>query len=483
MQFSAETAEPQNAAAFDLIFSVALAMLACMSGTFTKSILKVGTYHSPDGTVVVTPERLRHWERETRRLQSAKYAIPSHFDHASDLDMLEPIAMDVLARKQNRSAAATVGHLDSFKVAPDGKSAEIVLTTLTPTAQEKVASNAVYVSPVIFPEWKDGAGNKYRDVITSVDLVDHPVDYSQSSFIPAIRMGLCSTPYLLSGIRMARKPKKQRSVAARKARLVNAIRMGTVPDDDDDEKKDYGNDAADTGGDAEPAPADDMGATADDAPADDGMSPADIGIDESEAFDALDQVLNLLAEFGVTLPDDTDDSTIIRHLRVALTALLNSDKPEDDLEDDTVDDMTGELPATAPGGMPQASAPNIATMSVQQRATLTYAENLHKKTVDDKLDALLETGRCTPAECDKCKRQLQAVKLSLTADGTPKPSDVEKFIASRSAIPAGTMWTNEQRTRAATKLSVVDAPTQWTGGGGPSRNEFAEAVAALGGKA
>lgn len=456
-----------------------------MSGTFTKSILKVGTYHSPDGTVVVTPERLRHWERETRRLQNAKYAIPSHFDHASELDMLEPIAMDVLKRKQNRSASATVGHLESFKVAPDGKSAEIVLTTLTPTAQEKVASNAVYVSPVIFPEWKDGAGNKYRDVITSVDLVDHPVDYSQSSFIPAIRMGLSSTPYLLSGIRMARKPKpKQRSVAARRARLANAIRMGTMPDDDEEE---YGKKDADVGADAamdtDSAPADDaMDATADDTPADDGMSPSDIGIGESEAFDALDQVLNLLAEFGVTLPDDTDDSTIIRHLRVALTALLNSGETDDDDTDDTVEDMTGELPTTAPGGMPTASAPNIATMSVQQRATLTYAENLHKKTVNDRLDALLKSGRCTPAECDTRKRQLQAVKLSLTADGTPKPSDVEKFIESREAIPEGTMWTAEQRTRAATKLSVVNAPTQWTGGGGPARNEIAEAIEALGGK-
>jgi hypothetical protein len=261
--------------------------------------------------------------------------------------------------------------------------------------------------------------------------------------------------------------------------------MGTKPYDDE-ETTDFPADDAKPDASPEPAMGDDAPADdtpAGDAPAEDGMSPADVGIDESEAFDALDQVLNLLAEFGVTLPDDTDDSTIIRHLRVALTALLNSDKPDDDPMEDEVEDQTNDMPAPAPGGMPQASAPNIATMSVQQRATLTYAENLHKKTVNDRLDALLKTGRCTPAECDKRKRQLQAVKLSLTSDGTPKPSDVEKFIEARECIPEGTMWTAEQRTRAATKLSLVDAPTQWTGGGGPARNEIAEAIEALGGKA
>jgi hypothetical protein len=440
-----------------------------MSGVFTKSILKVGTYHSPDGVVNVTPERLKHWERETRRLQSVGYAIPSHFDHASELDLLEPIAMDVLQRGQNRSAAATVGKLESFKVLPDGKSAEITLHTLTPKASEVVGNNTVYVSPVIFPEWKDGAGNTYRDVITSFDLVDHPVDYSQTSFVPAVRMGLNKRPFLLGGLRMsttANRPAKRRDTLARRARFQAAVRMGL----DDMEKDD------------DVLPADPSGEDTDSA-ADDASPTDTLGVEPTQAPDILDSVLNLLAEYGVVLPDDTTDENIISHLRVALTALLNSEG--DPAGDDESDDLLGEpgaMPTASGSDMPVASAPNIATLSVQQRALLTYAETMHKNAVGQRLQAVLKSGRCTPAEADSQQRLLQAVKLNLTKAGTPAATDVEKWIESREAVPEGTFWSDKQRTQAAQVLSVVEPRSEWTTSGGRSKSEVEQAILALGGK-
>ena len=128
-----------------------------MSDVFSKAILSVGTYHSPDGTVHVTPERLRHWEKQVSKLQEVGYAIPSHFDHANEIDLLSPIDETTLKNRISRSAQATVGKLKSFRVSEDGNSAEIMLETLTPKAKDVVGSNAVYVSPVIFPEWRDGA--------------------------------------------------------------------------------------------------------------------------------------------------------------------------------------------------------------------------------------------------------------------------------------------------------------------------------------
>ena len=129
--------------------------------TFSKAILKCGTYHSPDGIVDVTPDRLNHWASGIAKLQSVGYSIPSHFDHGSELDLLTPIPNDELARGVSRSAQATVGRLKEFRVSADGQSAEIMLETLTPRAKEAVAANAIYVSPVIFPQWKDGAGNEF----------------------------------------------------------------------------------------------------------------------------------------------------------------------------------------------------------------------------------------------------------------------------------------------------------------------------------
>jgi len=440
--------------------------------TFSKSILKVGTYHSPDGVVEVTPARLKHWERQTQLLQAVGYDLPSHFNHASDLDLLEPIPADPSERQLHRGAQATVGHLEpmGFVVSADGQSAEITLKTLTDGAREAVSKNVVYVSPVIFPEWKDGAGNTYADVITSFDLVDHPVDYSQSSFVPAIRMGRGvvpvirmgnSQPYIL-GTNMASKTKhKKRNEAARRARIAHAIRMGTMPEDEDkpDEIP-----AADAAAEAE---------TETPAPKGDDNTP--------DRVDAVDQVLNLLAEFGCKLPDDTDDSNMIRHLRVALTALLNSQLMEDATEDPA--EAQGGLPGSMPGAMPVPSQPSIATMSVQRSAERTYAEKLHRDAIASRLDALLRSGRCTPHEADQQTRALQVVKLSLTNDGTAKKTDVDKWLESREPVPAGTFWTDKQRTDAV-KLSVVPAPTAWkvSDNGQPSAAEIEAGVTALMGK-
>lgn len=463
-----------------------------MPGTFTKSILKVGTYHSPDGVVEVTPERLRHWERECAKLQSVGYALPSHFDHSNDIDLLEPIAMDVLERKHNRSAQATVGKLDSFRVAPDGNSAEIVINTLTPDATRVVESNAVYVSPVIFPEWKDGAGNQYRDVITSFDLVDHPVDYSQSSFLPAVKMGLKVCPAIRMGLGkpLYRKPsrsenlpmpKRKRSQQARKERFRAALRkglmrMGSDYDPDDDDMKEM----------AEDSPANDP-PTADETPtpSDDPSPTEEIEVGPSDAPDLLDSVLNLLHEFGVALPDDTTDANLISHLRVALTALLNAEANDDD----DIEELGDDLPSEMQGQMPEATAPNIATMSVQQRKQLERAQVLERKlqqqqrdSTKAQLDGLLKTGRCTSAEHDKFARQLGTVRMSLNDDGEFKETRVDYFIQDRLTLPAGAYWTDQQRTANAQKLSVVEPPKEWTGGGGRSTDDFEAAIKALGGR-
>ncbi len=462
-----------------------------MEGEFAKTMLKVGTYHSPDGVVVVTPERLRHWERQVKAIQGVGYAIPSHFDHSSEEDLLTPIEEKELQAKQTRSAQFTVGKLKDFRVSPDGKSAEIVLHTLDPKATNSVAKNAVYVSPVIHPAWKDGAGNVYRDALTSFDLVDWPVDHSQSSFTPLIRMGqrVCpairmgaSKPYLLERNGMSTVAAKNRSQAARKARFKNALhaglqRMGSdyKPEDDEEEDKDEGAEKADFTPDTPDAGADTP------TPSDD-ASPSDtIGATPEEAPDLLDSVLNLLGEYGVTLPDDTTDANLIPSLRVALTALLNSQEPDGD-EAEGMDDDTN------PDAMPQPVSPTIATMSVQQRKALERAAvaeralaETHRGNTTQRLAALLQSGRCTPAERDEMLRTLGTVRMSMTDDGKFKSNRVDFFIEDRESLPEGTYWTDKQRTDAIQKLSVIEPPDQITRGGGRSNSEEADAIAALGG--
>lgn len=157
---------------------------------FQKTILAVGTYESPDGIVEVTPARLRHWEKMHKALSDNRQVVPIDWDHADNPASATPLS--VSEYKKRRSAANTVGHMKDFKVASDGKSAEILLSIPDQQAAQKARDNLVFVSPVIFHDWKDGSGKSYNDVITHVDLVNHPVDHSQSGFsaMSILRCGL-----------------------------------------------------------------------------------------------------------------------------------------------------------------------------------------------------------------------------------------------------------------------------------------------------
>lgn len=362
-----------------------------MSGKFRKTVLRVGTYKAPEGDVDVTPERLRHWESEFARMTAASQVVPMHWDHSPDPEALVPVPMDVfhdeVKRTKHRSAANSVGRLESFKVAPDGQSAEIEYRTLTPSATEKVEANAVSVSPVIYPEWKDGAGNAYSDCITHMDLVVHPVDHSQSPAQPvacAIRMGL--------------EPQK-------------IYRMATEPPEDEEGKK---------------KPEGEDGTKNPDGDGDgDGKKPGDDG-----GATTVPELIEALGKLDIVLPENTNATNFIDRLHTALlTAAAHEGIGEDTEGEPTVDD------------------PQIATMSLQARQAVAYAERQHRETVGGRLHKLLEEGRCTPAEYEAQKANLGVVKLSLDDKGEPQSSKLEDWIESRASVPRGTFWDDEQKLR------------------------------------
>jgi hypothetical protein len=388
-----------------------------MSKSFRKAALKVGTYHSPDGIVTVTPERLQHWASQFNAMTEAKQVIPMHWDHGSDLDSLQPIAMDVFERKATRSAANSVGKLAKFEVASDGQSAEIEFVTLTPSATEKVQANAVYVSPVIFPEWKDGSGRTYTDVITHMDLVNHPVDHSQGPAEPIAQ------PALMSCIRMGMDSKP--------------YKMGE-----------------------------------DDKPS---MPPAMDDMPEPEAepmaneTSVLGDVVAALAGFGLVLPNDTTEANFLDRVRTAAIAAAGSDPGAGN----GLDPVTQQQELTV-------SQPQVATMSLEAQRAIAYGERQHKANVQSQLQSLLESGRCTPAEFDAQKNLVGALKLSLTDDGEPVASAVEAWIESRKPVPAGTFWDGEEKLKRLSAVPVAQ-PGGIKVGGQPAASEadIEEAVRAL----
>ena len=415
--------------------------------SFKKAVLRVGKYYSPDGEVPVTRDRLQHWRDEFHRMKTARQVVPVDWDHAeqTNRDGLTPLSLGDFRKR--RSARNTVGHLVDFEVDEDG--AVLTLDIPDDDAASKADKNLIFVSPVISPAWRDGAANQYSDCITHVDFVNHPVDHSQGPFqrVPvetvnqqpaiacALRMGLgtqfythtngeqpMATKFLPQVVRMGgyednpegfftdpkgevrpiagkgrgkgSRGKRKKGIAAA-ARLSLMIRMAE---------------------DAEPVI-------------------ADVIPEPEEAFDAVDEILDMLEEFKIRLPDDTTDENLIDRLRTALhTAMANKEGADmpDEIEPLPMPEPTDELPAP--------DTPMAMSLAASRAVTEHYRSSLLSR-----LNKLEKTGRCTGAEKSERAKELRAVRLSLAESGKPCRVELDRWIASREVVPPGTFWTDAQR--------------------------------------
>lgn len=360
---------------------------------FRKAILHANrTYHSPDGPLRVTPERLRHWAKKHAELTAAGVKVPVSWGHGDSIEQLVPVKFS--SDKKSKPPQGTVGYLDSFAVAKDGSSAEIVLDIRRAADVEMVSQNLAYVSPVIFESWTDGDGITHRDVITHADLVQHPVDHHQSEFSPvsvacALRMSTNSgTPII--------------------------YRLEDEPMEDDD------------------AP--------DFASADDDDSGPDDEIVDDDAG-RIKKVIAGLAGLNIVLSEDTNAENFLRHLEQALlTAAAMNGESSDGMSGDG-SDMT-------------LATPEMAALSLETKRWREHANKEHRGKVEQRLKALVDSGRCTPAEAKERQAAIPTVRLSLDDSGNHRPSSIESWIESREAVPAGTFWPSERKLR----LSVAEHP-------------------------
>lgn len=387
---------------------------------FKKATLHAGrTYHSPDGDVPVTTDRLKHWEKEHAKLTKNKYIAPIDWDHAADIAGASPVK---LSKGKTRSAKNTVGKLAGFKVAPDGSHAELLLEITDPQAKGRAERNEVYVSPVIFDNWKDGEGNQYKDVITHVDIVNHPVDNSQGPFVP-VEPGT-----IACGLRM--------SLAGK------GISRMAFPDDEEEGDEDTDTDPIEEG--EESAAPESAEKNPD--------SPPKKANDETKTAAFIEG----MARKNVVLPSDFsfDGDGFLDILvgcinsSIAAEQAAEADKGSDDEEDDPSDG----------DDVMQVQDPGYAAMSLQAKSAFSFAEKQYRGGIAQRMSSLLASGRCTPAEATAKEAEVRVVKLSLGADGEPAKSDLEKWIESREAVPEGTFWDSKVKTQKLS-LQVHEPPT------------------------
>lgn len=375
--------------------------------TFKKAMLRVGEkMHSADGVMETTPERLKHFAEQHKALHRNGYRVPSRWEHADDPADMIPLASEDYQKKLDGRHA--VGEMVGFDLAPDGQSAELTFQITDGRAVEQADANRVMVSPIIAKAWRDGRGNTYSDFISHADLVERPVDYTQGPFERVPEMIACSLEKYVD---------------------LEAVRMAFDTEKEGEEKP-AAEEKPETPAEPEKNP---------DAPPK--------ATDKSKNTAILDG----LKTKGIVLPSDL---TFPAEIQDVLIAAINSSIAADvKHEEKSQEPEQEEKPTTVP-------SPGYATMSTEQKGNAAFAvlERKHREQIGRDLDELLKTGRCTPDEASRYKTALGAVRLSLDETGNEVPSDVEKFIASRQPVPAGTFWSDEQRTRLSTEAVAVDPP-------------------------
>jgi hypothetical protein len=166
----------------------------------------------------------------------------------------------------------------------------------------------------------------------------------------------------------------------------------------------------------------------------------------------IKDVISALAQMNIVLSEDTNVENFLSHIHQALLTAAahrgedNKNNPADGADKTMVADP----------GMAGATA-----LSLEMRGTIAWAENMHRQGVSTRLRALLDNGRCQPAEFKARQPQTQVVKLSLDNAGKPLLSDLEKWIESREAVPKGTFWEPAQKTRMS--ATVEAAPEHMQG--------------------
>lgn len=465
-----------------------------MPSLFRKSVLRVGTYKSPDGVVLVTPERLRHWEQEHQRLSRNGQVVPVAWDHAQEAENAVPMSAEAFTERR-RSARDTVGRLKSIKAAPDGQSATIVLQIDDQAAARKAEQNSVFVSPVIFENWRDGRDRHYRDVITHVDFVNHPVDDSQGPF------ERCQPGYTACALRMGLSPVYK---PEREAAVMSKLEMAIKPDDDeldDDELDEEGSDldgdadadfgggeGLDTDGDGrsdalaagDDGGLDDLGGDLDGAGlGDDGLD----GLDDSGSMDdtlgdglddgldsmgdadlmtdaeppgLTEQVMADLQAAGIAPPEgvdaESDPAGFLRQLCAALRQKRISEQTAGNGFGGDDDDMGADAmsqTASDPNAGVNVTSPEYAALSLRNNAVtaaiLAERQNSVRLSLGERIRKAFRLGQIDRQTAIDLKKKAGKVRMSLGKDGRFDKSDVEKKVEWHERLPRGTFWPSSQR--------------------------------------
>ncbi len=138
---------------------------ALSAGRFRKELIREGTWVHPTRNfrLSVTVERMRRWVEKFRLMQKRGIRVPVPFGHSYD-------------PKDN------AGFVEELVLS--GNVLTAVLNVPRPEDAEKLGRTVKDVSISVNPDFRDGQGRRYGEVIEHVALTTQPVVSGQTDFVP-----------------------------------------------------------------------------------------------------------------------------------------------------------------------------------------------------------------------------------------------------------------------------------------------------------
>lgn len=171
------------------------------------------------------------------------------------------------------------------------------------------------------------------------------------------------------------------------------------------------------------------------------------GAGVSDEAGRLKKVLEALSKNSIVLADDTTAENLLERLE---SALLTRNAMDGDTDEEL-----------------EVVQPSAASFSLDKHPELEkqrqYLDGQHQVGVRSRLSAVLKSGRCTPAEFKREEAKLSTVRLNLDTNGTPQRGELENWVESREAIPIGSCWEPEVRTRMAA-VDVIEPSSEFMEG-------------------
>lgn len=207
---------------------------------------------------------------------------------------------------------------------------------------------------------------------------------------------------------------------------------------------------------------------------------------------SLESCLAVLASYGLALPDDTTEETLVERICAAGTAVSSYKQMQEGdsvttppkgsqtqppspvamsqelelavslLNGAKVTDPTTSQPFTVES-LKQAAAKKATearvALSAEDQALVAFARDQVRDAYGKRLEALVKTGRVTPKMAkDVGLPMLQNLHVAFSADGKPVENELDRVLKAWEAIPAGSVLTGNSPTGYARQTSYRDQP-------------------------